>query len=292
MEFQDYYQILGVSRQADEAEIKKAYRRKAREYHPDRNKAADAEDKFKTLQEAYEVLQDPEKRKLYDRLGKDWKAGQNFQPPPGWQSHGHGGDDLGGFSDFFQSLFGAGGASPFGGGAGGFESGFSRPPQSQSLDVDISLEEAFHGTTRELLRPGGSTLKVKIPAGTTDGSKMRVAAGRSPIMLTIRIRQHPRFTVDGKNLSIDLPLSPWEAALGSKVPVPTLGGTIEMTIPAGTQSGQRLRLKGRGLPHKTTPGDQFVRIVLRYPTPLNPEQTELLERWRESAADFDPRSSR
>lgn len=289
MEFQDYYQILGVSRQADEAEIKKAYRRKAREYHPDRNKAADAEDKFKTLQEAYEVLQDPEKRRLYDRLGKDWKAGQNFQPPPGWQEHGQGGDDLGGFSDFFQTLFGGGG-NPFGGaGSAGFDTGFNRAPQSQSVDVDISLEEAFHGTTRELLRPGGSSLKVKIPAGTSDGTKMRVAAGRSPIMLSIHVRKHPRFTLDGRDLSNDLILSPWEAALGGKVAVPTLGGSIEMTIPAGTQSGQRLRLKGRGLPHKSAPGDQYVRIVVRYPTPLSAEQKSLLERWRESAQDFNPR---
>ncbi len=306
MEFHDYYQTLGVSRDADTATIKKAYRRKAREFHPDRNKAAGAEDQFKRVQEAWEVLQDDDKRRAYDQLGANWKEGQNFRPPPGWDgfsSGGAGSDGLGGFSDFFQTLFGGGHGFRTGGSRGGFHAGpdagfggfedlrgaHSAP---QEVETAISLEEAFAGTTRELQRPGMSSLKVKIPAGTTSGTRMRINAGGATgtVILTVSIKPHPKFTLDGRDVSCDLPLSPWEAALGAKVKVPTLGGVIEMKIPEGSQSGQRLRLKGRGLPGKATAGDQFIRLQVRYPTPLNEAQKKLLQQWADSAADFDPRA--
>lgn len=300
MEFHDYYQTLGVNRDDDTDTIKKAYRRKAREFHPDRNKEADAEDQFKRVQEAWEVLQDPEKRKAYDQLGANWKEGQNFRPPPGWDGFGGAGGNFsgGGFSDFFQTLFGGGmGSGPQGfrsadsgfGGFGGFNE--AAAPSAHEVKTEISLEEAYAGTTRELQRPGQSSLKVKIPAGTRDGARMRINAGGNTgtIILNIKYRPHSRYSVDGNDISCDLPLAPWEAALGAKVKVPTLGGTIEMTIPAGSQSGQRLRLKGRGLPGKSA-GDQFIRLQLRYPTPLSDEQKDLLEKWAQTAEGFDPRS--
>lgn len=300
MEFHDYYKTLGVSRDADTDTIKKAYRRKAREFHPDRNKSADAEDKFKAVQEAWEVLQDSEKRQAYDQLGPNWKDGQNFRPPPGWSGFGAGNEGMGGFSDFFQTLFGGSGFSA-GPGHSGFRSGgpdfggfedMGGAPSTQEVSVAISLEEAYSGTTRELQRPGMSSLKVKIPAGTTDGTRMRINAGgrTGTIILKVSIRAHARFTLDGQNLSCDLNLAPWEAALGAKVKVPTLGGTIEMKIPANSQSGQRLRLKGRGLPGKSTTGDQFLRLQIRYPTPVTDEQQKLLEQWAKTAEDFDPRA--
>ncbi|MEN8719513.1 MAG: DnaJ C-terminal domain-containing protein [Oceanococcaceae bacterium] len=299
MEFHDYYQTLGVSRDADTETIKKAYRRKAREFHPDRNAHAGAEDQFKKVQEAWEVLQDAEKRRMYDQLGANWKDGQSFRPPPGWDGFTGGAGGAagpGGFSDFFQTLFGqAGGRGGFHGadGFGGF-TGFgdtARAEPSHEAETQITLEEAFAGTTREIQRPGQSSLKVRIPAGTADGTRMRINAGGSTgtILLTIRYQDHPRYTVEGKNVSCELALAPWEAALGAKVKVPTLGGTIEMTIPAGAQSGQKLRLKGRGLPG-TPPGDQFLRLELRYPTPVTEAQKALLQQWADSAADFQPRS--
>ncbi len=302
MEFHDYYQTLGVSRDADTATIKKAYRRKAREFHPDRNDAAGAEDQFKRVQEAWEVLQDDEKRRAYDQLGANWKEGQNFRPPPGWDgfSTGGGADGMGGFSDFFQTLFGGaargGGFHAGSGGAGfggfsGFNDSASAAP-TQEVETSISLEEAYAGTTRELQRPGMSSLKVKIPAGTTDGTRMRINAGGATgtVILNVKIRPHNRFVRDGRDVSCDLPLAPWEAALGAKVKVPTLGGVIEMKIPEGSQSGQRLRLKGRGLPAKDGAGDQFIRLQVRYPTPLTEEQKNLLQQWAASAVDFDPRA--
>ncbi|MGB1557919.1 MAG: DnaJ domain-containing protein, partial [Oceanococcaceae bacterium] len=197
MQFQDYYKILGVSRDADTDTIKKAYRRKAREFHPDRNADAGAEDQFKAVQEAWEVLQDPEKRRAYDQLGANWKAGQQFRPPPGWDGGFGGGDNMGGFSDFFQTLFGQrfGGAGFGGGGFEGFQDfGQARPSaRAQEAEVEISLEEAYAGTTRELRRPGESSLKVRIPAGSVDGSRIRVAAGgqSGTILLTVRLRPHP-----------------------------------------------------------------------------------------------------
>ncbi len=306
MEFHDYYHTLGVSRDADTATIKKAYRRKAREFHPDRNSAADAEDQFKRVQEAWEVLQDDEKRKAYDQLGANWKEGQNFRPPPGWDGFSSGGGvGGGGFSDFFETLFGGGHGFRTGGGRAGFKAGGDAgfggfggfedrggSSATQEVETTISLEEAYSGTTRELQRPGMSSLKVKIPAGTTSGTRMRINAGgpTGTVILSIKIRPHAKFSLDERNVSCDLPLAPWEAALGAKVKVPTLGGVIEMKIPEGSQSGQRLRLKGRGLPGKDGAGDQFIRLQVRYPAPLNDAQKELLQQWAESAQDYDPRA--
>ena len=192
---------------------------------------------------------------------------------------------VGGQRDPF-SAFGAGGFD-----GGGFEN-FGAGGQ-QDIEAQISLEEAYAGTTRELARPGASTLKVKIPAGSTDGTRMRVRAGGQNIVLTIRIAPHPQYTLEGRDVSLELPLAPWEAALGARVQVPTLGGPIDMKIPAGSQSGQRLRLKGRGLPAReagASSGDQYLRLQLRYPTPLSEAQQALLQQWADSAEDYDPRA--
>jgi curved DNA-binding protein len=301
MEYRDYYKILGVPRTASADEIKRAYRKLAREYHPDKNKAAGAEEKFKQVNEANEVLSDPEKRKMYDQLGANWKAGQQFRPPPGWQQHFRGqarrgggfagGDDLGGFSDFFSSLFGGAGGSmggsPFG---GGFDGGFAQA-QDTRASVAITLEDSYHGATREL-RIGSRTLKVRIPKGVTSGQTIRLAQQGSQggdLLLEVKLLPHPVFAVDGRDISCTVNIAPWEAALGAKLPVPTLGGTVELTLPANTQGGKKLRLKGRGLPG-ATPGDQFVAFNIVIP-PAPDETARSFYREMERRFRFDPRAS-
>lgn len=313
MEYKDYYKILGVSRSAEQDEIKRAFRKLARQYHPDRNDAKDAEAKFKEINEANEVLSDPEKRRAYDALGANWKAGQNFQPPPGWNtgfSTGRGragGADFGGgggFSDFFSQLFGgvgggmpggarAGGgfgSSGFGGaGFGGFQDMTAEAPADTRARLAITLEETFHGAQKSIT-VGGRTLNVRIPKGIVAGKTIRLAEqGRQggDLLLEIEFAPHPRFEAEGRDIYHTLRLAPWEAALGGRVPVQTLGGTVELAIPEGSQSGRKMRLKGRGLPGHVA-GDQYVTLQIVTPAATTDEDRQFYETMRDHF-DFDPR---
>jgi curved DNA-binding protein len=291
MQFKDYYDTLGVTRGATAEEVKRAYRKQARRYHPDVSKEKNAEEKFKDVQEAYEVLKDSEKRAAYDQLGRNYRPGQQFRPPPDWeqryaQTGGHRFSDLNGFSDFFSSLFG--GASGVGG-AGG-----PAPPDSEAGQIDVSVEEAFAGTRRRvsITENGRARLvDVQIPAGVIDGQALRIGGvgGRNSLIMRVKLRPHPIFALQGKDVQIELPLAPWEAALGAKVAVPTLGGTVELTIPAGAQTGQKLRLRGRGFPGAPS-GDQFVSIKLVTPIAETPEAKEAYERMRREF-NFNPRAA-
>src|ERR1700691_4536339 len=289
MQFKDYYDTLGVSRGASAEEVKRAYRKLARKYHPDVSKEKNAEAKFKDLQEAYEVLKDPEKRASYDQLGRDYRPGQQFRPPPDWEQHfGRSGthrfSDLNGFSDFFSSLFG---------GAQGNAQGnaYAQPDEDAGL-LEITVEEAFAGTRRRVtvLEVGRSKpLEVQVPPGVTDGQALRIGgAGRPALRFRIKVRPHALYSVNGKDVQIELPLAPWEAALGAKVAVPTLGGKVELTIPAGAQSGQKLRLRGRGMPGSPN-GDQIVVIKLVTPAAASAAARAAYERMQRELR-FDPRA--
>ncbi|MDB6085679.1 MAG: cytochrome biosis protein [Gammaproteobacteria bacterium] len=295
MQFKDYYETLGVSRGADADEVKKAYRKLARKYHPDVSKEKNAEAKFKEVQEAYEVLKDADKRAAYDQLGRDFRSGQQFRPPPDWeQRFGQSGrfgqtgsqrfSDLNGFSDFFSSLFGGAAA----GGMGG-----PTQREAEGGQVEVSLEEAYAGTIRRVsISENGRArlVDVQIPAGVTEGQALRVGgASRSAVILRVKLRPHPVFVLQGKDVQVELPLAPWEAALGAKVAVPTLGGTVELTIPAGAQAGQKLRLRGRGFPG-TPNGDQFVIVKLVTPAAETPQAKEAYERMRREF-NFNPRAA-
>src|ERR1019366_174356 len=288
MQFKDYYATLGVSRGADAEAVKRAYRKQARKYHPDVSKEKNAEDKFKDVQEAYEVLRDADKRAAYDQLGRDYRSGQQFRPPPDWeQRFGHAGghrfSDLNGFSDFFSSLFGAAG----GGGAGGYP-----PPEAEGGQVEVSVEEAYTGTRRRVtIHENGRArfVDVQIPAGVTDGQALRVGGvGRGALILRVKLRPHSVFVLEGKDVHVELPLAPWEAALGAKIAVPTLGGPVELTIPAGAQAGQKLRLRGRGFPGARA-GDQFVPVQVVAPSAETLQAKEAYERMRREF-NFDPRA--
>jgi curved DNA-binding protein len=289
MQYKDYYEVLGVTRGAEADEVKRAYRKLARKYHPDVSKEKNAENKFKEVQEAYEVLRDPEKRAAYDQLGRDYRPGQQFRPPPDWsQRFGHGDSqrfsDLNGFSDFFSSLFGGAAGGGTGGGAA---------PDADAGHLDVSVEEAFAGTKRRvMLNEGGRSrsVDVQIPAGVSEGQSLRISGtgGRRSLIFRMRVRPHALYALQGKDVQIELPLAPWEAALGAKVAVPTLGGTVELTVPAGAQSGQKLRLRGRGFPG-TPNGDQIVSIKLVTPAAQSVQAREAYERMR-SEFNFDPRA--
>jgi curved DNA-binding protein len=293
MEYKDYYKILGVSRNASQAEIKKAYRQMARKYHPDVSKEVDAEAKFKDVGEAYEALKDPEKRAQYDQLGSSFKHGQSFTPPPGWGQTGGFSSHGGNFSSFFESMFG--------GGMGGMGDNFFAQGEDVNAKITISLEDAFNGATKSIRRPGSSnqtgTINVKIPAGITPGKKIRLAGqgkvggnGQAgDLYLEIQIARHPHYQLEGKDIVLNLPIAPWEAALGAKVTVPTLAGRISLTIPEGAKSGQKMRLKGRGLPGKEA-GDQFV--ILQIMTP--PAETAKAKQFYQQMAEemnFNPRET-
>lgn len=320
MEYKDYYKILGVSREATADQIKQSYRKLARKYHPDVSKEPNAEEQFKSVQEAYEVLKDEKKRQAYDQLGSQWQSGQDFRPPPNWQGFdfsgaGFGGGDEGaggGFSDFFESIFGGGGQSRAR--HGGFRhSPHQRPFKQRGRDeqakITIPLEEAFHGGDKTIhlqvpemdaeghLHHKTRTLKIKIPQGVTPGQQMRLTSQGSPgvgngpagdLYLEIDIAPHKLYTLQGNDVYLTLPLAPWEAALGAKIKVPTLAGSVDLKIAAGSQAGQKLRLKGRGLPAKPTPGDQYVMLQIVTP-PAKTEADRALYEKMAKDIPFNPR---
>ena len=310
MKFKDYYAVLGVSRDASQEDIKRAYRRLARKYHPDVSKAGDAEERFKELQEAYAVLKDAEKRATYDQLGSNWQAGEEFSPPPGWdfgyefQRAGSAGVDASAFSDFFEALFGHGLHEAGRGGATVRMRG-----QDLHVRLRISLQDAYHGAVRPItLRvadvdaqgnalPRDRELQVKIPAGTVQSQHIRLArqgaagiGGGPPgdLYLLIEFEPHALFRTDGRDIYLTLPITPWEAALGATVHVPTLGGRVQLKVPPGSQSGQRLRLKGRGLPG-TLAGDQYVELKIVTPVARDAAARSFYERMARELP-FDPRA--
>lgn len=321
LEYKNYYKILGIKRKADGNEIKKAYRKLARKYHPDINKEADAEKRFKEISEAYEVLGDPKKRKLYDQLGSNWKDGHNFKPPPQGQGAGqyqqwsfHGGTGQTGsysfegfgddFSDFFQSIFGQSGAD---GGFGNTKRTRSRsyrnsPMKGQDLEADIhlSLHEATKGGRRKLsmqvqemdeqgiIMPKTKDIEFNIPSGLTDGSKIRLKekggkgyfGGKDgDLHLRIKISDSQGFSIDGYDLERELPITPWLAALGGEVSVPTIDGRTKIRIKPGTQSGQRIRIKGKGMPrHSSKPqGNLYIAVKIVVPEKLTAKEKSLFE---------------
>lgn len=307
MEFKDYYEILGVKPDADAAAIKSAYRKLARKYHPDVSKEAGAEDRFKAVGEAYEALKDPERRRSYDELrAGGYRGGDQFRPPPDWAQHfgqdARTGDDEG-YSDFFDILFGRGGhphAHPH---ARPHARPRSRRGQDVRAAITIDPAQAYAGSATRLnmrdAEGNDRVLEVKIPPGIESGKVIRLAGqGQSglhggpagDLLLEVSIRDTPEFRIDGRNVRHDLALAPWEAALGASLPVPTLGGTVELNVPAGSQSGRSLRLKGRGLPGKP-PGDQLVTLVVRVPAAETDDQKAAYKSYQDAFPDFDPRSS-
>ncbi len=307
--YHDYYGALGVGRGASPDEIRSAYRRLAREHHPDVNKDPAAAERFSEIAEAYEVLRDPDKRERYDRLGADWRAGQDVSGAQGFGGangsgarvdFGTGGDAD--FSDFFTSLFGGGRASSRGGRrrqtVGG--DGFALRGADHEATVELTLEEAAHGGKRRLTFDDGRDYAVSIPRGVRDGQRIRLAGEGAPgvaggpsgdLFLRVRLRPHPRFRVSGRDLEVDLPIAPWEAALGAEVAVPTLEGIATVKVPAGSSSGRRLRLAGQGMPGpKGVPGDLHALVKIVVPEKLKRDERKAYQRLAD-VSDFDPRSA-
>jgi curved DNA-binding protein len=330
--FQDYYKTLGVEKNASAAELSKAYRKLARKFHPDVSKSKDAEERFKEINEAYEVLKDPEKRKRYDMLGSEFHDGQEFRPPPGWEQAFAGfgargprprrgaAGGLGGFSDFFEMLFG--GSANFNAGPGqsfsfedllraqGGQSGAraagarAAAPQAEAQEVEIpfSLEEVYHGGTKnvqlQFMQNGSApdirTYNLRIPTGAREGGIIRLA-GKGPnntdLRLKVKLAPHPRYRADGHDLYTALEVSPWEAALGGKITMDTLDGPVQLTLKPGTQSGQQMRLRGKGLKRPSGErADLLAEIKIVIPSQLTDEERSLLEKLREISR-FNPRSS-
>ncbi len=307
VQFKDYYQILGVSRTASDAEIKKSFRKLAREYHPDVAKdKKKAEEKFKEINEAYEVLSDPDKREKYDELGPNWKSGADFRPPPGYGGFAgrpsHGGSRGGaqefefggtGFSDFFEQLFGSRrrGGGGFTGRGGFANDAHAEPQRDIEGDILVSLEEARRGSLRAVNvshEDRTETHQVKIPAGITEGQRLRIS-GRGEhggdLYLRVRLAKHPDFEVEGHNLVYELEIAPWEAVLGAELSVPTLDGRVNIKIPAGTSGGQKFRVRGRGLNKES---DLFVLTKITVPTKLTDGQKKLWEQLAHESK-FNPR---
>ena len=310
MEYKDYYETLGVGREATDDQIRKAYRKLARKFHPDVSDSPDAEKRFKEVGEAYEVLKDPEKRAAYDQVGSNWQAGQDFRPPPDWgagggfSGAGYSTVDASQFSDFFETLFG-------GGGGGGFRTA-GGPFDGRGEDIDakvtVDLEDAYRGATRQLTlqspeaTPDGRitrrtrTLNVRIPKGIKQGQKIRLAGqggqgfGGEPgdLYLEIEFTPHRHYRVDGADVYLDLPVAPWEAGLGATVKIPTPAGTVDLKVPAGSQQGRKLRLKGRGIPAKT-PGDLYLVLQIALPPASDTKTKKMYEQMQEEM-DFNPRA--
>lgn len=313
MEYKDYYQVMGVARSATQDEIKHAYRQLARKHHPDVSKASDAEERFKELGEANEVLKDPEKRAAYDRLGANWKKGQDFQPPPDWNtdfessSQGFGGQDTGEQSDFFESLFRRGFARQQSNAASA--QGYHAQGQDSHAKIQISLEEAYHGGSRRVTlqmpqvdADGHVVLRehpieFTIPRGVRAGQRIRLAGQGGPGMgqgqrgdlyLEVEFLPHQHYRVDKHDVYLDLPVAPWEAALGAVIEVSIPSGTVELTVPAGSAEGRKLRLKGRGIPGKT-PGDFYFVLKIAVPPADSDAEKTLYRNMAQAFASFNPR---
>lgn len=312
--FRDYYEALGVPRGASSEEIRAAYRKLAREYHPDVNDDPGAEDRFKEVSEAYEVLRDAEKRARYDRLGPNWKSGQDVSGVDGFQGvrgayadrgsvhvdvgagFGDGGFGETDFSDFFEAMFGSRGFS--GGRRRSSRNGFSARGGDQEATLELSLEEAAAGGKHTVALADGRTYDVDVPPGVRDGQRIRLAgeggagSGGGPagdLFLRVRLEPHPRFRVEGRDLHVTLPVAPWEAALGATIETPTLTGIARVKVPRGTSSGRRLRLRGEGLPgRRGEHGDLYAEVRIDVPTRLTSEERKLFERLAE-VSEFDPR---
>lgn len=306
MEFKDYYKVMGVARDATEAQIKQAYRKLARKYHPDVSKEKDAEQRFKEVGEAYEVLKSPEKRAAYDRLGKDHRAGQDFRPPPNWDSgfeFSGAGPGRSSYSDFFDSLFGAEARSA----RGDFHPGRGEDHHAKVL---LDLEAAMNGGARQFtlrmpeidgegrLTAKERTLNVQVPKGILAGQQIRLAGQGQPasgkgtpgdLYIEVEFQPHPLYRLDGRDLLLELPVAPWEAALGATVKTPTPGGEVDLKIPAGSHAGSKLRLKGRGVP-ANPPGDFYVVLQIALPA-ANDEKSKAAYAAMAAALPFNPRAS-
>ncbi len=312
MDYKDYYEILGLERTATQDEIKRAYRKLARKYHPDVNKDADAEAKFKEAGEAYEVLKDTEKRAAYDQLGANWQSGQNFRPPPGWDEgfefSGSGFEqaDPGAFSDFFETLFGQARAQGAGGRA---RQEFHAQGQDHHARIMIDLKDAYEGATRtislrapEVDETGhvvvrDRSIRVKIPKGISEGQHIRLAGQGTPgvgqgragdLYLEVQFQPDPNYTVEGRDVYLNLPIAPWEAALGGKVKCPTPSGTVDLSVPKNARTGQKLRLRGRGLPGNPS-GDLYAVLQIAVP-PANTDEDKAFYEQMARDMDFDPRA--
>jgi curved DNA-binding protein len=298
VKYKDYYKILGVARGASEDEIKKAYRKLARKYHPDVSKEANAKERFQEVAEAYETLRDKEKRAAYDSLGS-FRPGQDFRPPPDWFDRFGAGraEDLRDvdLSDLFESMGIFGRAA---GRRGGFGRNIPIPGEDYEITVRIGLEEAFRGTERAF-QLNGHELRARIPRGATDGQRLRLRGKGGPganggqagdLYLQIALEPHPLYRASGHDLEIEVPLAPWEAALGAQVDVPTLEGRVSMKVPPGSKGGQKLRLAGKGLPRPGSgAGDLYAVLNIVVPATLTEREKKLFEELRE-ASRFDPRS--
>lgn len=314
MQYKDYYQVLGVSRDATANELKKAFRKLARKYHPDISKEKDAESRMKEINEAYAVLSDPEKRAAYDQLGKGYQPGQEFRAPPDWDagfeftSHGFTPYETAGFSDFFSELFGRMGGAPGDMHAGSRRAHFHGRGEDHHAKVMLDVEDAFNGATRQIslrvprvdangrVMLDTRTLNVKIPKGVRAGQIIRLAGQGGPglgegqpgdLLLEVHFKPHPRFRVDGRDLHMTLPLSPWEAALGAVVQVDLPDGGVKVRIPEGAQSGRQLRVRGKGIPGMP-PGDLLLDLQVVLPPASTPRARALYETMARELA-FDPR---
>lgn len=320
MEFKDYYTVMGLARDASAEDIKRAYRKLSRKYHPDVSKEKNAEARFKELGEAYEVLKDPEKRAAYDQLGPNWKEGQDFRPPPDWNAGAehagrgaqwdfNGSGDAGDYSDFFETLFRRGFSSP-GAQGGGQRGAFDMPGQDRHAKIQIDLEDAYSGATRtlslqvpEMNAQGRVALRehqitFSVPKGIRAGQHIRLAGQGPPgsgnaspgdLYLDVEFRPHRLYRVDKHDVYCDLPVAPWEAALGAEVEAPTPAGRVEIKVPAGSATGRKLRLKGRGLPG-STPGDFYFVLQIAVPAADSDSAKAFYEGMARQFKTFKPRA--